>query len=88
MSEEAKPKLPEWMRDAVAAVGDSLVRDIVADNRASPRSAPATPPVARGSSEAVVPLGPRPVSEVELIDRLVAKWVGGPNEVRWARWAR
>jgi hypothetical protein len=81
MSEEAKPKLPEWVRDAVAAVGDDLVRSIVADNRAPPRPAPSTKPPVRGG-EAVVPIGPRPASEVELMDRIVQRFAGGPNEVR------
>jgi hypothetical protein len=41
--------LPEWQRDAVAAVPDALVRGIVQDNT---RAAPAVPkavPVARGT---------------------------------------
>jgi hypothetical protein len=83
MSEDqAKPALPEWMRDCIAAVPDSLVRAIVGDNRASQslrQSDPAAPAVKGTGWVTATPLGPRPAHEIELIDRLAEKFAGGPN---------
>jgi hypothetical protein len=85
---EAKQPLAEWQADAARAVGDQLVREIVADNRHSPTQASsviapkAVSPQARGSGWAdPVPLAPRPASESAIIDRLCEKYVGGPNKV-------
>jgi hypothetical protein len=81
MSED-KPALPEWMRDCIAAVPDDVVRSIVADNQRSPKSTPAAPAEPKAAGPGVVAIGPRPASEVELMDRIVERFAGGPNNIK------
>jgi hypothetical protein len=72
----------EYINDMVKAVPDALVREIVADSRRGPPQHSSPAPATAGSGWAdAVPVGPRPASEVELVDRLVERFAGGPNKV-------
>ena len=83
MTEQTKPALPEWQADMVKAVPDRLVRDIVADHRrGSPRASSPAPVKAGSGWVTPTPLGPRPASELAIIDRLCERFIGGPNKVR------
>jgi hypothetical protein len=84
IAEEAKRRgLPEWHHEMANAVPDSLIRSIVADSRRGPpqRSSPAPAKAGSGWVEPQA-LGPRPASEVALVDRLVERYAGGPNKIR------
>jgi hypothetical protein len=67
-------------------VGVVQVQDLVADGRrqSAPSSIIGAPFGApSGSAPRVgreVPIGPRPRREVELVDRIVERFVGGPND--------
>jgi hypothetical protein len=76
-------KQPEYINDMVKAVPDALVREIVADSRRGPpqRSSPAPAKAGSGWVEPQA-LGPRPASEVALVDRLVERFAGGPNSIK------
>jgi hypothetical protein len=94
MSEEAKRQealaaearrqgIPEWAAEMTRAVPDSLVRDIVGDNRGSSSVAtPAVPAVKGTGWYEPKPIGPRPAYETELVDRIVERFAGGPNNIR------
>jgi hypothetical protein len=77
-------KEPEYINDMVKAVPDALVREIVADSRRGPpqHSSPAAATAGRSGWVEPQALGPRPASEVALIDRLVERFAGGPNSIK------
>jgi hypothetical protein len=75
--------LAEWQLRAALAVPDNLIRDIVNDNRnRQPTKAepePSAEPVRGGGT---TPLRVPSKFETDLVDRLVAHHVGGPNQIK------
>jgi hypothetical protein len=74
--------LSEWQLEAAMAVPSSLIREIINDHRRQPTKPAPEPPAVKAASGGTIPLGPRSKFEIENLDRLVARWVGGPNSVR------
>jgi hypothetical protein len=73
--------LPEWQQEMVSVVPDRLVRDIVSDNQrpATPNRNLAPPAVKATGWVTPQPIGPRPATELEMIDRLAEKFCGPVN---------
>lgn len=80
-AEEARRKgIEPWMRDMIDATPDSLLRDIVRDNR-RPASLPgiAGEPVKPGGGWVETKAADRR-NEIKLVDAMVNAMIGGPND--------